>query len=113
MTARRRISYHWHLRTLMAAHSMWKTTELGPLLRDRRVSLSPAQVYRLVAEQPERLSLHTLAALCDIFDCTPNDLVEPYVEATVGKQAVNAAPAIDISADSRPVRARIIAEEKT
>ena len=77
------------------------------------VSLSPAQVYRLVAEQPERLSLRTLAALCDGFYCNPNDLVEPYVEATVGKQAVNAAPAVDISADSRPVRARIIAEEKT
>jgi DNA-binding Xre family transcriptional regulator len=113
MTAKRRIGYRWHLRSLMAVHSMWKTTELGPLLRDRGVSLSPAQVYRLVAEQPERLSLRTLAALCDIFDCTPNDLVKLYVETAPRKETVNDAPVIDISKEARPVRARIITDENT
>jgi DNA-binding Xre family transcriptional regulator len=53
-----------------------ETTELIPLLADRGITLSAAQVYRLVAGVPRRLSLHTLAALCDILGCTPNDLVD-------------------------------------
>ena len=68
--------YRWRLRGLMAERGMWKTTELIPLLADRGITLSAAQVYRLVAGVPRRLSLHTLAALCDILGCTPNDLVD-------------------------------------
>lgn len=60
----------------MAGKGLWKTSELGPLLEERGVILSSAQVYRLVANTPERLSLKTLAALCDIFACTPSDLIE-------------------------------------
>lgn len=68
--------YEWKLRQLMAARGMWKTSELQPLLAREGVTLSPAQVYRLVAKAPERLSLPTLAALCRIFSCSPNDLIE-------------------------------------
>ena len=65
----------------MAAHDMWKTTDLLPLLKERGVDLSTVQVYRLVTDKPERLSMKILTALCDILDCTPADLIEPYVEA--------------------------------
>ncbi|MFJ6280496.1 helix-turn-helix domain-containing protein [Arthrobacter subterraneus] len=109
---RRRIGYRWHLRQLMAAHDMWKTPDLAPLLKDRGISLSPAQIYRLVAEEPERLSLRTLAALCDIFDCTPNDLIEPYVEAAPRKEAVGNAKVVELNAQLRPRRARIIDDEQ-
>ena len=51
--------YRWNLRTVMASHNLWKTTQLAPLLAERGVNLSPAQIYRLVTEQPERLSLRT------------------------------------------------------
>jgi len=34
-----------------------------------------------VVQTPERLSLRTLVALCDILDCGPSDLIEPEVEA--------------------------------
>jgi DNA-binding Xre family transcriptional regulator len=78
---RRSVSYTWRLRELMASHGIWKTTHLAPLLAERGVDLSPAQIYRLVTQVPERLSLHTLAALCDIFSCTPNELVEPSAHA--------------------------------
>ena len=72
MRARRRVELtRWHLREVMAAHGLWQTTELRPLLAERGVELSAAQVYRLAAGIPERLSLTTLAALCDIFACTP------------------------------------------
>jgi hypothetical protein len=42
--ARRKLDFHWNLRRLMAAHQMWKTTELIPLLRERGVELSASQV---------------------------------------------------------------------
>lgn len=72
------VGYHWHLRRLMAEAGMFATTDLVPLLTERGIRLSREQVYRLVAQRPERLSLATLAALCDILDCGPTELIEPY-----------------------------------
>jgi len=80
MAEQRRVGYHWRLRQVMAEHNLWKTTELIPLLKSRGVNLSNAQVHRLVTQAPDRIPARTFAALCDIFDCTPNDLFEPYVE---------------------------------
>lgn len=108
----RRLDYHWHLRRIMAAHDLWKTTDLAPLLRERGVSLSPAQVYRLVTDKPERLSMQTLVALCDIFGCTPADLVEPYVESAGRKRAggkgEGTAPVAELHTSLRPAPARIV-----
>jgi len=105
MTARK-ASYRWHLRRLMAENDMYATTRLGPLLAERGVTLSRQQVYRLVTGTPERLSLATLAALCDILGCGPGDLVEPVTgTAGPGKPAAPARPAGQ--AAPRPVRARV------
>ena len=106
--ARRRLNFRWHLRRVMAAHDIWQTTQLVPLLRERGVELSATQVYRLVTDKPERLSLRTLTALCDIFDCSPADLTEPYVEAAGRKQKAEGATVIDVSPNLRPKRARIL-----
>jgi DNA-binding Xre family transcriptional regulator len=106
--ARRRLNFHWHLRRVMAAHDIWQTTQLVPLLRERGVELSATQVYRLVTDKPERLSLRTLTALCDIFDCSPADLIEPYVEAAGRRQKTEGATVIDVSPNLRPKRARIL-----
>lgn len=76
-----KIGYVWHLRRLMAERGLFATTELRPLLAERGVVLSREQVYRLVVRTPERLSLATLAALCDILGCGPGDLVEPVAGA--------------------------------
>ena len=77
---KRQVGYHWHLRRLMAERGMFATTDLVPLLAERGVALSAAQVYRLVTGTPERLSLRTLVALCDILGCTPTDMIEPVTE---------------------------------
>lgn len=98
-----RVGYHWHLRRVMAEHGMFQTSDLVPLLAQRGVTLSREQVYRLVARPPERLSLLTLAALCDILGCAPGDLVEPY-------RAQRARPARRVAHDDpppRPTRARV------
>jgi DNA-binding Xre family transcriptional regulator len=103
-----KVGYHWHLRRLMAEAGMFATTDLVPLLAERGVELSREQVYRLVARVPERLSLTTLAALCDIFDCAPSDLVEPYratrtraAAPTPGRDPARTTP-------PRPKRARVL-----
>jgi DNA-binding Xre family transcriptional regulator len=87
MPEQRRIGYRWNLRNLMAQRNLWKTTELMPLLKARGISLSESQVYRLVTGTPERIPARTFAALCDILDCTPNDLFEPFVEMRAARTA--------------------------
>jgi len=101
MPEQRRIGYNWNLRQMMAKRNLWKSTELMPLLRARGISLSEAQVWRLVTGTPERIPARTFAALCDILDCTPNDLFEPVVEMQSVRRAN--APAIgDDPASSKP-----------
>ena len=87
MSEQRRIGYKWNLRQVMAQRNLWKTTELIPLLKTRGINLSNAQVHRLVTSTPERIPARTFAALCDILNCTPNDLFEPYVEMRAAKTA--------------------------
>jgi DNA-binding Xre family transcriptional regulator len=72
----KKMGYRWQLRQKMAEHGLFQTSELVPLLAERGIHLSREQIYRLVTQPPQRLSMDTLAALCDILDCTPNDLVE-------------------------------------
>ncbi len=95
--------YRWHLRRLMAGKDMYATTQLGPLLAERGITLSREQVYRLVTGVPERLSLATLAALCDILGCQPGDLIEVVTTPAVTKPAPSS-PAHR----PRPVRARVV-----
>ena len=107
----RKINFRWNLRQLMAAHDLWKTTDLIPLLAERGVSLSPAQIYRLVGDKPDRLSMKTLAALCDILSCTPADLIDPYVESSGRRLAAGETNVVDVRPDYRPERARIVDDE--
>lgn len=107
----RKINFRWNLRQLMAAHDLWKTTDLIPLLAERGVSLSPAQIYRLVGDKPDRLSMKTLAALCDILSCTPADLIDPYVESSGRRLAAGESNVVDVRPDYRPERARIVDDE--
>jgi DNA-binding Xre family transcriptional regulator len=106
-----KLDYRWHLRTVMASRGMFATTGLIPLLADRGITLSSSQVYRLVVERPERLSLKILMALLDILDCTMDDLIEPVAAPGTaqrpGKTAAGGrADTAGIGA-RRPKRARI------
>ncbi|MFH9355622.1 helix-turn-helix domain-containing protein [Kitasatospora sp. NPDC017646] len=77
-----------------------------------RITLSSSQVYRLVVERPERLSLKILMALLDILDCTMDDLIEPITVAGAVKKPKKATasgggePAEGLGG-LRPKRARI------
>ncbi|ARZ66740.1 XRE family transcriptional regulator [Streptomyces albireticuli] len=107
-----KLDYHWHLRKVMADRGMFSTTDLTPALAERGITLSSSQVYRLVVERPERLSLKILMALLDILDCTMDDLIEPIVVAGAVKKpkraaAGGSAPDIEGLGELRPKRARI------
>lgn len=103
----RKLDYHWHLRQVMAARGLFATTDLIGPLAQRGIRLSSSQVYRLVVEKPERLSLRTLMALLDILGCSMSELIEPV--AASGR--VRAAKAVGGASAGvgilRPKRARI------
>jgi DNA-binding Xre family transcriptional regulator len=118
---RRAVSYRWRLRELMASAGMFSTTELVPLLAERGIDLSASQVHRLVTGTPERLSMMVLAALCDIFDTTPADLIHTAAE-NASPRTATAADAPDTTTSRpasrpgpspaiRPTRARIRPEQ--
>ena len=101
----RRIAMQWNLRQVMASRAIYQTSELVPMLAERGVNLSREHVYRLVTKTPQRLNMEILAALCDILDCEPNDLLQPVVETlSVAKTGTDAGPGIG---DLRPIRAKI------
>ena len=105
-----KLDYRWHLRHVMADRGMFSTTDLLPPLAERGIALSSSQVYRLVAERPERLSLKILMALLDILDCTMGDLIEPVAAAGAAKKpkrAVAGGTGAEGVGGLRPRRARI------
>ncbi|WP_030704919.1 MULTISPECIES: helix-turn-helix domain-containing protein [unclassified Streptomyces] len=103
----KKMGYRWNLRKLMADQEMFQTTDLVPLLAERGVALSREQVFRLVTQPPQRMSMDTLAALCDILDCQPNDLIEVQVvneevRKTVGGETPGPLPAVRRTSIRRP-----------
>ena len=77
------------------------------------MELSASQVYRLVTDKPERLSMKVLIALCDILDCTPADLIDPYAEPAARRKTAGepSAAVVELKPDLRPERARILDED--
>ncbi|MEU3343144.1 helix-turn-helix transcriptional regulator [Streptomyces sp. NPDC006668] len=111
-----KLDYRWHLRKVMADRGMFSTTDLIPPLAERGITLSTSQVYRLVVERPERLSLKILMALLDILACTMDDLIEPVAATGTAatrpkKAAVGGSTNTDSIGDLRPKRARITRTE--
>lgn len=103
----RKLDYRWNLRQVMASRGMFATTDLIGPLADRGIHLSSSQVYRLVVERPERLSLKVAMALLDILDCALDELVEPIAAATPARRSTAAGGTDAGVGHLRPKRARI------
>lgn len=103
-----KLDYRWHLRRVMAERGMFATTDVIEPLAQRGIQLSSSQVYRLVVERPERLSLKILMALLDILGCSIDELIEPVGAGEAAgsrtKKAVGGQAGVD---ELRPKRARI------
>jgi DNA-binding Xre family transcriptional regulator len=76
-------------------------------LAQRGIKLSSSQVYRLVTDRPERLSLKVLMALLDILGCSMEDLIEPVAAAKPARKAKTASGEEAGVGELRPRRARI------
>ncbi|NQX10312.1 helix-turn-helix transcriptional regulator [Microbacteriaceae bacterium VKM Ac-2855] len=110
---KRQIEYQWRVRELMARHGMRNSRDLVGPLRERDITLSESQIYRLVGQDPERIAFKVLTALCDVFGVEANELIT-YTAAnartTARDRAVGEdAPPAPLS--FRPVRARILDDD--
>jgi hypothetical protein len=103
----RKLDYGWRLRQVMAARGMFQTTDLIEPLAQRGIHLSASQVYRLVVERPERLSLKVLMALLDLLDTTMEELIEPVAVSTPARAKRTAGGEQAGIGKLRPKRARI------
>jgi len=103
----RKLDYRWNLRQVMTGREMFQTTDLTEPLAQRGIHLSSSQVYRLVVERPERLSLKVLMALLDILDCTMDELIEPIATAQSATKKRTATGEDAGVGSLRPKRARI------
>jgi DNA-binding Xre family transcriptional regulator len=103
----RKLDYRWNLRQVMASRGLFQTTDLIRPLAQRGIELSSSQVYRLVTDRPERLSLKVLMALLDILGCSMEDLIEPVAAAKPARKAKTASGEEAGVGELRPRRARI------
>jgi DNA-binding Xre family transcriptional regulator len=98
---KRKVDYTWRLAELMDARGMHNSTELIPLLLERGIQLSRPQIYRVVHQRPERVSLQLIAALCDILSCGVDDLLTVTatdVRRRKASASVQATPATNVGA---------------
>jgi DNA-binding Xre family transcriptional regulator len=108
--SRREITYTWRVREIMARRGVHTAKDLAALLQERGITLTANAVWRIVAQEPERISFKVLVALCDALDVTPNDLIT-YTATdakTVRQRRKASGDDIPDLRQYRPVRARII-----
>lgn len=104
----RTIDYGWRLRELMAARGLNTIADLLPHLADRGIHLSNSQIYRLIGNRPERMSLKLLGAILDTLDCTFEELCPVTVAAEPTRIRTGTTGEAPRNGEAiRPVRARV------
>lgn len=91
----------------MASRGIFQTSKLGPLLAERGIDLSREQVYRLVAQTPQRVRLDVLSALCDALECSLDDLVSVKRNTPETRPVAVGEQTRGSIGDLRPLRATI------
>lgn len=110
--SRREIAYTWRVREIMARRGVHTAKELAALLHDRGITLTANAIWRIVTQEPERISFKVLVALCDALDVTPNDLITySATEAKTIRHRMAAGEDIPDLHNYRPVRARIVEDD--
>jgi DNA-binding Xre family transcriptional regulator len=110
---KKHIEYSWRLREIMAARGLFNISDLIPLPIERGIDLSPSQIYRLVGQKPERMSMTLLGALCDALDCTVEELCQFHAVAAAQRKNIANGPSangptvVDLNTTIRPKRARV------
>jgi DNA-binding Xre family transcriptional regulator len=110
---KREIQYHWRIREFMARAGMKNSRDLVGPLRERGITLSESQIYRIVGQEPERISFKVLVALCDIFGIEAGDLITYTAADTrhTRTKVVNSPSDVPLLNAYRPVKARIVSDD--
>ncbi|HUH70147.1 MAG TPA: helix-turn-helix transcriptional regulator [Mycobacterium sp.] len=110
---RREIQYHWRVREHMARAGMKNSRDLVGPLRERGITLSESQIYRIVGQEPDRISFKVLVALCDIFGIEAGDLITYTATDTrqTRTKVVNSPTDVPLLNAYRPVKARIVSDD--
>lgn len=67
----------WRLRHVAASREIWSGAELRRrLASEAGLQLGTSAISDLMSKQPSEVKLATLAALCTVLRCTPNELLE-------------------------------------
>lgn len=106
---KRQLQYKFRVRELMARAGMRNSRDLVDPLRDRGITLSESQIYRLVSQNPDRIAFQMLVSLCDIFGVEVNELLTYTGTDVKTKQrpaAVGEGTDLPLLEAYRPVRAR-------
>jgi DNA-binding Xre family transcriptional regulator len=98
--------FAWRLEERMHERGIHQITALQRQLAAHGIDLSSSQIHRLVTQTPERLNLEVLAALCEILDCSPAELVEVLAPAA-GRRTADGTNVVDMASTVRPRRARV------
>jgi hypothetical protein len=100
---KRDIEYRWRARELMARQGIRNTRELVGPLRERGITLSESQIYRMVSQNPEIFGVEAN----ELFTFTAADARSKRQKqvAASGENVVRFADAY------RPVRARILDDD--
>lgn len=70
-----KLEIYWNLGNLLYQKKILKVTEFRELMIQHGVSLSYSQSHALVNEQPLRVTLRTVLAICEALDCAVGDLI--------------------------------------
>jgi hypothetical protein len=108
---KREINYQWRVRELMARNHYRSSKELVEPLRERGITLSSVQIWRIVDHNPERISFQVLVALADIFNADVSELVT-YTASNAQTVRRKAAGELTDLRSYRPVPARIIDDDE-
>lgn len=79
------LEIYWNLDNLLYQKKILKVTEFQDGMRQHGVSLSYAQAHALANEQPLRVTLRVVLAICQLLDCSVNDLI--VIRKRSGEQA--------------------------
>ena len=112
----RQVDYIWRLAETDGRSRHAQQHRSDPRLAERGITLSRPQVYRVVHQRPERVSLHLMAALCDILGCGIEDLVTVTATDVRRRKATSSTAAaapnvVELNKSVRPGRARVIRDD--
>ena len=94
----------WRLDVVMAEKKIRTVTDLQRRLAGMDISISTAQLGRIVYERPQRLNTDLLEGIINVLDCTVGDLlrVENAAEEVETTDTVKSKPAQKMVAEPKP-----------